>query len=302
MVIMRKPTVVAVTVLLAASFASAQGEKKFGWVRANDAIIQLDPADYRAGRVYHPGNEGGNIHVLIHSKLPVTVMMTWANEWNTAQAHPDMIPNLEYRCVREHVVEAAFECHLPPSQPMVIVLHDERKSNRAVLEGIAAIVGPGNAHRLVSPNDVKIAYHSWSCIENCREPEYRWSLLAKEKYDVSGAPKLYSLIPDYEGQRMWVKIKGKVPMTLAILPSKTADQAYSNPSTLSEALAQTTCKQRGVQAMEFECKATLDDGPQSLIVLPEGSVRSGKKVQIEFQTLKCVANCDLIEREMSAAN
>ena len=123
---------------------------------------------------------------------------------------------------------------------------------------------------------------------------------AKLAMDFSTSAKLYSVTPEYDGQRLWVKIKAKVPMTLAILPSKAADQAFDKPDTLSSVLAQTSCKQRGVQSMEFECKVNREDGPQSLIAMPESPVRSRKKAEIEFQTLKCIANCDLIESETAA--
>ena len=102
------------------ALASAQPERVFDWVRASDEIVQLDPMDFHAGRVYRPGPDGGNMHIIIHSKQPVTVMMTPAHEWNEAQLHPMTIPNLEYRCVREHVVDTTYECHLPPSRPMVL--------------------------------------------------------------------------------------------------------------------------------------------------------------------------------------
>jgi hypothetical protein len=237
------------------------------------------------------------MHVIIHARQPVTLAMTWAREWNEAQLHPETLGGLEYRCVREHVVDTTYECHLPPSSAMVLVLHDERTPDRAIMQGIGAIVGRVGARRLISPNDVQITYHSWSCVANCIQPEYQWSLLAKEKYDVSTSAKLYSVTPEYDGQRMWVKIKAQVPMTLAILPARTADAAYDRPDTLSSALAQTTCKQRGVQKMEFECKMNRSEGPQALIAVPESPVRSHKKVEIEFQTLKCTGNCEMIESE-----
>ncbi len=279
---------------------SAQPPRTFDWVRASDEVVQLDPMDFHAGRVYRPGPDGGNMHVIIHSKQPITVMMVSAREWNDAQLHPQTLGNLDYRCVREHVVDTTYECHLPPSRPMVLVLHDERTADRAIIEGIGAIVGKVSVRHLVSPNDVQITYHSWSCVQNCVQPEYKWTLLAKEKYEVSGAPKLYSVTPDYDGQRMWVKIKAKVPMTLAILPAKTANEAYGKSEALSSALTQTSCIQRGVQEMEFECKVNPADGPQSLIVLSESPVRSGKKAEVEFQTLKCIANCELIGSETAS--
>jgi hypothetical protein len=135
-------------------------------------------------------------------------------------------------------------------------------------------------------------------VQNCVQPEYQWFRVVKEKYDLTPAAKLYSVLtPEYDGQRMWVKIKAGAPMTVAVLPSKTADQVYDKPETLASALSQTACKQRGVQSMEFECKINRADGPQSLIVLSESPVRSHKKAEIEFQAVKCTANCELIPSE-----
>lgn len=294
--IMRRLSLLGLLLIIScASFG--QPPRTFDWVRASDEIVQLDPMQFHSGRVYRPGPDGGNMHVIIHARQPVTLAMTGAREWSEAQQRPETLGSLEYRCVREHVVDTTYECHLPPGQAMVLVLHDERTADRAIMHGIGVIVNRRGARDLVSPNDVQITYHSWSCVQNCVQPEYKWFLLVKEKFDVSASGKLYSVTPDYDGQRIWVKIKAQVPMTLAILPSQAADQAYDKPETLSSALAQTTCKQRGVQKMEFECKVNRGDGPQSLIALPESPIRSHKKAEIEFQTLKCLANCDLIESE-----
>jgi len=45
-------------ILLALSGVTLAQQKEFGWVRANNQVTQLDPADFRAGRVYHPGENG----------------------------------------------------------------------------------------------------------------------------------------------------------------------------------------------------------------------------------------------------
>ncbi len=81
-------------------------------------------------------------------------------------------------------------------------------------------------------------------------------------------------------------------MTLAVMPSASADQMYDKPEQLGSALAQTSCKQRGVQTMEFDCLFNLADGPQSLLIVPD--LKSHKKVEIDVQTYKCVANCELL--------
>lgn len=267
--------------------------RTFDWVRASVESVQLDPADYHTARVYRPGPDGGNMHVIIQAKLPVTLAMTGAEEWTAAQTHPETWANLEYRCLREHVVSTTYECHLPPSRPMVLVIHDERTPEQAIVQGIGAILGKGGARMLVSPNDVDITYHSWSCVANCLQPEFQWVRLVKEKYGLSSLPKLYSILtPEQDGQKLWMKIKAPVPMTLGVLPASLADQVYDRPDQLGAALAQTSCKQRGVQTMEFDCLFKQSDGPQSLLVFPND--KSHKKVEIEVQTYKCVANCELL--------
>ena len=284
------------TLFVCASIASVSAQvppRTFDWVRASVESVQLDPADYHTARVYRPGPDGGNMHVIIEAKQPVTLAMTGAEEWTGAQGHPEKWRNLEYRCLREHVTSTTYECHLPPSQAMVLVIHDERTPERAIVQGIGAILGKGGARMLVSPNDVEITYHSWSCVANCLQPEFQWVRLVKEKYELSAVPKLYSILtPEQDGQKLWMKIKAPVPMTLGVLPAGLADQIYDKPDQLGSALAQTSCKQRGVQTMEFDCFFNLADGPQSLLVVPND--KSHKKAEIEVQTYKCVANCELL--------
>lgn len=294
---MKKTCLLGILLLTFAAFSAAQ-EKVFDWVRASDEAAQLDPMDYHAGRVYHPGSDGGNIHVDIHSKLPVTIAMAGSEEWNAASQHPETMAGLEFLCMREHVVNTTYECHLPTGRPMVLLIRDERAPDRAVVRGVVAVFGHG-ARALLSPNDLKITYYSWSCVENCIQPEYQWSRLVREKYQLTSAPKVYSLLtPERDGQPVWIRIKAPVPMTIALLPSQVADQIYDNPQSLAAALANTACKQRGVQSLAFDCKVNLEDGRLSLVVLPEprGSVPH-KKAEIEMQTQQCIANCEMLNKE-----
>src|SRR5438270_2314524 len=126
---------------LACAFAEFSLGQTYNWVRANDETVQLDPADYHSGRVYRPGPDGGNIHVGIQAKQPVTIAVMWVDEWRAAQQHPETLDSLNYRCVREHVLSTTYECHLPPERPMVLILHDERNADRAVFTGIGAVLG-----------------------------------------------------------------------------------------------------------------------------------------------------------------
>src|SRR5205823_2174944 len=117
---------------------------------------------------------------------------------------------------------------------------------------------------------------------------------SREKYEPVPTPKLYGIALENDGQKLWVKIKSQVPMTLAVVPSNMADQIYDHPDTLNAVLSQTSCKQRGVQSLEFDCTFNIADGPQSLLVLPDTPLRRHKKAQLEVQTYKCVANCYLL--------
>ena len=282
-------------VLVCLGRLSLAQDKVFDWVRASDEVAQLDPADYHAGRVYRPGADGGGMHVDIQAKRPVTIAMAFASDWNDWQQHPESQAP-EFRCMREHVTSTTYECHMPPNRPMVLLLRDERTSDRAVFKGIGAVLGRG-ARQFISPNDVTVTYYSWTCVQNCIQPEFQWFSLVKEKYELTSVPKIYSLLtPERDGQQVNVRIKAPVPMTIALLPSELADQVYDNPAALSSALAKTSCKQRGVQSLSFDCTVNLADGRQSLVVVPDGAKVPHKKAEIQLQTVKCAANCDLLNK------
>ena len=284
------PTILICASLSVSAFAAP---RTFDWVRASDENAQLDPADFHAGRVYHPGSDGGNMHVDIQATQPITIAMATEQSWTDVQQHPGAIANMNLSCIREHVVSTTYECHLGPDTPMVLLIHDDRTPNRAVVTGISAIAHIGSARRFISPNDLHITYYEWDCVANCIQPEFQWSLLVKEKYQLTSTPKMYNVLtPEMDAQKVWVKFKAPSPMTIAVLSSKLADQIYANPSTVNSVLEQTSCKQRNVQSLEFNCMFNRADGPQSLVVLPEGAVPH-KKAEIQMQTLKCVANCDV---------
>jgi len=289
-------------------------EKVFQWQPANDESVRLDPANYHAGRVYHPGPDGGGMHIDVQSALPVTVAMARSDDWNQALQHPESVAGLNTMCRQEHVVKATYTCQLPPAA-MVLIVRDERNSvDRAVFAGMGAVLDPhskvdraigvgvatvltgqGSATRhFISPNDVHIQYYRWACVENCIQPEFRWMRQFKEKYDLTSFTKVYSgLLPEHDGEKVSVKIKSSVPMAVAILPSKVADQLHSKPDAFETALQENSCQQRGVQSLTFECTFNVADGPQSLVVVPEAGqeIPHYKKAEIEVFSLKCVTNC-----------
>jgi hypothetical protein len=314
MKITKVPVILALLSLGIVSATCLGQQRVFNWLPANDESVRLDPANYHTGRTYHPGPNGGNIHVDIKAQKPVTIFLTGAEEWNEAMRHPEAIVNLRQLCPREHVMETTYVCDLPP-MPMTLIVRDERnspdravfaglgavldphdKGDRAVAVGIATVLtGPGSAtHRFFSPNDVRIQYYRWDCVENCIQPEFQWIRQIKEKYELTSFLKVYGgFVPDHDRAEISIKIKSPVPMIVAMLPSQIADQLHAKPETLESALEKNSCQQRGVQSLQFQCTFNIADGPQSLIVVPELStaVTKHKKAEVEMLAVKCVANC-----------
>jgi len=285
-------------VVFALSAMSASQDRIFEWIRASDEAAQLDPMDYHVGRVYRPAPDGGNMHIDIHAKLPVTVALAPNDQWQAMTQNPAAPPHLDFICIRDHIINTTYECHLPDGRPMVLLIRDERTPDRAAVQSIVAVFSHG-AKRLVAPNDLKITYYRWDCVQNCIQPEFGWSVLVKEKYQLSSTPKVYSLLtPDRDDQPVWIRIKAPVPMTVALLPSDVADKIYDDPSSLASILQGTSCKQRGVQSLSFNCSVNLADGRQSLVVLPEDRSRvPHKKAEIEMQANECTANCNLLQKQ-----
>jgi hypothetical protein len=291
---MRNLSIFAVLACAFAATASAQDNRVFDWTPANAENITMEPASMHAGRTYHPAAGGGNMHVGIESRYPVTIAMTWADSWNAAMQHPDAPVNFEFLCVKEHVTSTTYECHLPSERPMIITFHDERKPEKPVVSAVSVILGPG-VRQFIPTSDVHIQYYSWSCVDNCVLPCFEWRRILNEKYQVTTAPKVYSLMtPDHDGQELSVKIKSPIPLTVALLPSHLADQVYDKSVTLTDALNQTGCKERGVQKMNFNCTFNVANGTQTLFIAPDIAFSGNKKANVEVNTVKCVDHCDLL--------
>jgi hypothetical protein len=305
--------------LSAPSFGQ-QPERVFNWQPGNQEDVRLDPANYHAGQTYHSSGDGGNMQVDIKSQQPVTIFLVRSEEWNAAVQHPEGLNNLQQLCAREHVVETRYSCFVPPV-PMTLIIRDERYSpDHAVFSGLGAVLDPNNRieravgagitgitevlaeresakRQFKAPNDVHIQYFRWLCVENCVQPEFRWTWQVKEKYQLTSFLKVYGgFTPDHDGAQVSIKIKSPVPMVVAMLPSDVANQLHAKPEMFEPALEKNPCQQRGVQSLEFQCTFNLADGPQSLIVAPEDNGKvPHKKAEIEMQFVKCVENCQLLQ-------
>jgi hypothetical protein len=310
--------VFAIFLLLGVCGATAVGQDRvFNWLPANDESVRLDPANYHTARTYRPNTPGANNHVDIKAEKPVTIFMAPADEWSAVLQNPAAMAQLHQICVREHVMETTYVCEMPV-QPMTLVIQDERNSpdaavfaglgavlkgdnatDRAIGTGIATVLtGSGSAtRRFVSPNDVHIQYYRWDCVANCVQAEIAWQQQVKEKYQLSAFLKIYGgFAADHDGEAVSIKIKSPVPMLVAILPSSVANQLHGQPEMLEPALQKSACQQRGIQSMQFECNFNVNDGPQSLIVVPEDTDKvPKKKAEIEMLAARCVANCGLLQ-------
>lgn len=286
--------------------------KLFNWVRADVENVRLDPENYYTSRTYHPGPQGGNMQVDIEARYPVTIAMADPSKWFQATEHPNAamnMSNVAYSCFQQHVVKLAYTCHMGGFWPQVLIIRDEREAHhdhdehaqgkssanpQLIPVSAAGALANDTSHQFAAPNDVRIQYYNWSCVQSCDQPDFGWVMQVKEKYELTKVLKLYGgLVADHDGTEVSIKVKSPVPMAVAVLPASVAGQLYGKPDMFESAVAASSCQQRGVQSSTFQCKFNVADGPQSLVLLPEAGVNipNHKKAEVELQTVKCIDNC-----------
>jgi hypothetical protein len=296
---LKKRGLLAVALISGLTFGPARAwsaqESTFDWLAANDESARMDPADYHTGRVFKPGDQAGNVHVDIDAQEPITVEMAPAEQWSEAIRHPELLPRVSFRCVREHVTTTTYVCNVAPGRPMTLVLRDERNSDQTTVTAFGAPLNDhGTVREFVSPNDIHIQYYRWACVEYCNPPKYQWITELKEVYDLTSSLKVYDgIAAERDGQPFNLKINSPVPMTVALVPSRVADELRGKADSLDAALNSRSCVERSVRSAAFECTFDLADGPQSFVALPEAgsSVPPNKKAEVQVIASKCVANC-----------
>lgn len=290
---------VSLAVICAMGFGatSARGaqESTFDWVAAKDESVRLDPSDYHAGRIFNSGDAAGNVHVDIEAQEPVTVEMAPAGQWSEAMRHPELLPRVTFRCVREHVTKSTYVCDVPTARPMVLILRDERSSDGSAVTSFGTPLNDhGTLRDFISPNDIHIQYYRWACVENCSPPRYQWMPELKESYLLTSEAKVYDGISvDRDGEPFSVKVNSPVTMTIAIVPTREAAELSQKPETLGSALEGRSCVEKSVRSGVFECVFDVADGPQSFIAAtaPGSKVPSNSRAEVEVVASKCVANC-----------
>jgi hypothetical protein len=297
--ILEKRGLLAIALVMGLSFNVASKccaqESTFDWLPTSDETVRLDPADYYTGKVFRPGEQAGNVHVDIDSQDLITVEMAPAEEWSEAIRHPELLPRITFRCVREHVTKTTYVCDVAPGHPMTLVLRDERNDVQTTVTAFGTtLTDHGTVREFLSPNDIHIQYYRWACVENCSPPRYQWISELKETYELTSEPKIYDgIAAERDGEPFSVKVNSPVPITVAILPSRVVDELREKTGSLDSALDNRSCVEKSVRSSAFECTFDLADGPQSFVAIPDdaGKIASNKKAEVEVVASKCVANC-----------
>jgi len=297
---MKKMAILAVLAAAMAGLSAFGQQKVFDWVSDTNEVVRLTPGLRQKTHLYNPG-QGGSIKLELTSERPVTIAVVRQRDWDDATQDPqaiyraEVMDRLQYLCVQQHVVNTSYNCYLPASDDsMALIVRDERGFDRAVMTSVAGAFGvPHAADAFGSPNEVKLQYYRWGCVQNCYPPEFRGIRLAKEKFEPN-ILKTYSLpLPEHDGEQVDVKIKSSVPMLVAVVPSNVAQQLYGRPDMLQSAAESGICQQRAAQSVNFGCQLNANGAAQSLIIAPEPSAGIPKKgkTEVELRSVKCVAHC-----------
>jgi len=288
----RSFTYVLLLCLLVSRFSfTKEKESVFDWVRASDLSVQLSPLGYYETRTYHPGPNGGTIHVDIQAGQPVNIAMVSADDWNAFMQGQLLDRNIDFRCLREHVFSTTYSCSLP-GRPMILVIRDERKRGPAAVREVDATLSNASGHQLAPPNNVLITYYRWDCIENC-EPRLRWSRLSKGKYEITSEPKIYRIIdPERDGRQISVRIKSPVAVLAELVPAEEVNRTAWKAEFLRAA---SRCSQIDDRET-FKCRVSPADGPQALVILPGRGVNVPLhlKAEVELDVAKCISNCNVL--------
>jgi hypothetical protein len=282
-------------VSLIAMCASAQ-QKTYDWLPQNTDSFRIGPGYHSGVAVYNPhGWEAIHVRLDITAREPVSVGVVALDDWNNAIRNPEQLERLNYACLMEGVTRIAYNCNFYASYTSrVVVVRDSRHAEHPIVTGVAAPFVRYGINEFFA-NDVRVTPYRWSCTSNCDlpdPPEYAWVGLRKEKYEITPAFKSYGpFTAEQDNDKMRIRIKAQVPMTVAVVPSSLADDLYAHRDQAREILSKSTCKQYGIQSSTFDCTLQKNDGAMQVVLLPEVEIRKKKKAEIEISTVKCVANC-----------
>ncbi|HEV7553048.1 MAG TPA: hypothetical protein VGP65_15280 [Candidatus Angelobacter sp.] len=274
-----------------------QGQQKtFDWVPQNPDSFRIGPGYHSGVAVYNPhGWEAIHVRLDIAARQPVSVGVVRLEDWNNAIHDPEQLAKLNYDCLNEGVTRISYTCNFYAGYTSrVVVVRDSRHGVRPVVTGAAAPFVRYGIDEFFA-NDIRVTPYHWGCTSNCDlpdPPQFAWVNLRKEKYEITPAFKSYGpFAADQENDKVRIRIKAQVPMTVAMVSSSMADELYAHRDQARDILAKSTCKQYGIQSSTFDCALQKVDGVMQVVLLPEVEVRKKKKAEIEISTVQCVANC-----------
>ena len=240
------------------TFAQQNPQKTYSWVASNDETVSLDPGYYHGGPTFQPTAQAPDVHVDVDAERPVRISMTSAQDWNDAAQHPEALKSLNYQCVQEHVVKATYTCTPPAGLAVVIVVSDERVSERGAFSGMGEVIthhdrggqdndrdrafgqfgaaaARGRMREFLAPNNVHLQYYDWACTDNCNLPDppqpklFNWVRADNEsvrldpaKYYVS-----HSYSPGPQGGNMQVDIDAHFPVTVEMVGTQVSIKVKS---------------------------------------------------------------------------
>jgi hypothetical protein len=284
-----------VLVLLAAGLQAQQ--KAFDWIAQSPNSFRIGPGYHSGVAEYEPhGWEAIHVRVEIDSRQPVTVGVVRLEDWNKAVRNPGQLSRLDYACLTEEVTRISFNCNFYPSNTArVVVVRDARPTERTIITGVAAPSSfVQNGVSAIYANDVRVTLYRWECVSHCDlpdPPQFAW-VERKEKYEITPAFKSYGpFTPGHDQYKLRIHVKAQAPMTVAVLPSKLANELGAHPEQSREILAQSSCRQNGLQSSNLECTLQRSDGAVQVVLLPEVEIRKKKKAEITISSEQCVANC-----------
>jgi hypothetical protein len=281
---------------LIAVCAGAQ-QKTFDWLPQNTDTFRIGPGYHSGVAVYNPhGWEAIHVRLDISSREPVSVGVVPLEAWNNAIHNPEQLAKLDYACLTEGVTRISYSCNFYASYTSrVVVVRDSRHGEHPTITGVAAPFVRYGINEFFA-NEIRVTPYRWSCTSNCDlpdPPQFAWVDVRKEKYEITPAFKSYGpFMAEQDNDKMRIRIKAQVPMTVAVVPSSMADDLYAHRDQAHEILSKSTCKQYGVQSSTFDCTLQKSDGAMQVVLLPEVEIRKKKKAEIEISTVKCVANCE----------
>jgi hypothetical protein len=281
-------------------------QKTYDWVPGNDETVRLDPGYYYTGAVYQSGGGTRTFHVDIDAQRPVTLAMVAVQDWTDADQHPETRGNLNFMCVRQHVMQATYTCDLPWGVPARLLVRDERGDRGFAGMGMLTAgrdhdrqqaPPPGNDaydarrgdrdrrdfdrdrdRRFSYPNDVHIGYYDWSCTANCSLPDpprqklFDWVPTRTYVHRLDPGEFFHGDQVEFGTRNVGFHygLAARWPVTVAVVPAGDWNDALAHRFGRNLDNLNYYCIQRHVVSpITFDCKLDVAMAPLFLVVLDE---------------------------------